>query len=582
LRPRAPTTLDAQTAQRLARDGEVSVFLRDPSGNVSVELVAPSAAFHGDAGGGACNSAGGPSAGGWVLLLLTGGALLLRRRRTTVDDSLPSMASRPLRSSVSSPLAQLASGAHTVALWLLIAVASSLVPGCDCGGNASRACELVQDCAGFCPAGDVAFCIEGTCICADDIEPGKIGPYSDIAVSPMGGAWVAAYAQTHGDLVVVHAAAPGRVLAESWEWVDGVPDGPIAVENARIRGGIAADGPDIGMYTSIAVTQADEPMVSYFDRESASLRFASKVGGSWKKHVVDAGTGTLTGDSGALVGMYTSLTLRSDDGRPGIAYLAHVKTTAGTQAEVRFASAQVPYPSSAADWLIKVVDTAPVPIPSADDPNIYPLPNGLGLFVDSARLGNQAPVVVYYDRSNGALKMSTFNPTQNRFDAPAVIGGGANEDAGWSPTIAVDAVGKIHVAYVGAARDDLEYLKVSTLARPEIVDDGYRIVGQTGDGLPKPEFHFVGDDASLVVTLNGQPVITYQDATSHELLVARRSSSGTWTRSTVAGAEDPFVGAFGFFAASAATSSKLLISSWVLDPSIDEQWVEIFERPLVE
>jgi hypothetical protein len=237
-------------------------------------------------------------------------------------------------------------------------------------------------------------------------------------------------------------------------------------------------------------------------------------------------------------------------------------------------------PQAASDWMVKVVDTAPVPAMTPEDPNIYPLPAGLGLFVDSGRLLNQAPVVVYYDRTSGALKMSTFNPTQNRFDPPVLLDGGTNNDAGWSPTIAVDGTGKVHVAYVGAARDDLEYLQVGTSTQPEIVDDGYRVVGETPDGLPRPELHFVGDDASLIVTLNGVPVVTYQDATSHELLIARRDSAGVWTRTVVAGDEDPFVGAYGFFATSAATSSKLYLASWVLDPANEEQWVEVFERSI--
>src|SRR4029077_18542888 len=98
---------------------------------------------------------------------------------------------------------------------------------------------------------------------------------------------------------------------------------------------------------------------------------------------------------GTLTGMYTSLTLRSDDNRPGIAYLAHVADANGEHAEVRYASAQLPVPASAGDWQTWTVDTAPVPT-GADD--VYPLPEGLGLWISSARdPRNQAPVVTYYD-----------------------------------------------------------------------------------------------------------------------------------------------------------------------------------------
>ncbi len=561
----AVASLDAAAVLRLSRDGELAVFLRDPSGNVSVELVST---FHGKVGEGCTCSGGGDLGGGAVPLALIAIGLLWRRR-----SSSRQAAARRLRWSPRRALSL--RGA-------LALVVGTLVPGCDCGGTAGRACEIVEDCAGFCGDFEVAFCVEGKCVCADDIEPGRIGPYSDLAVASDGTAWVSAYAQLHGDLVVTKAA-PGRIDPRTWEWVDGVPDGPVEIENSRVRGGIGAAGPDVGMYTSIAVSRAGEPTVSYFDRDSASLKFAQRVGGVWKKHVVDAGTKNLDGATGALVGMYTSLTLRVDDGRPGIAYLAHVKDASGTRAEVRYASAQVPDPSAPGDWLIKVVDTAPLPTPDPMSPDIYPLPGGLGLFVDSARLPNQAPIVLYYDRSSGALKVSSYNATAGRFDAPTVLRGGAGDDAGWSPTIGVDAAGKVHVAYVGAARDDLEYLKVATpMSAPEIVDDGYREVGTTPDGLPRPELHLVGDDASLVMMPNGQPAIAYQDATSHELLVARRAPDGSWRRVTVAGAEEPFVGAYGFFAAAATASAKLLVSSWVLDPANDDQWIEVFERPIQE
>jgi MYXO-CTERM domain-containing protein len=580
----APTTawtegdaasIDAATVRALAVGGEVVVFLKDPTGNVEQALVSPSSNFHGKADAGCnCDSSGGPSGGALALLGVTGLLLMMRRR-----------ARSGLMMRVAKAAPRLRGAGSTLAVWLLLSVAASMMPACDCGGAEGRACELVQDCGGFCTeSGQVPFCVEGACVCADDIPPGKIGPYADIAVSNNGVAWVVAYAQTYGDLVAIKAR-PGRVKSEDWEWVDGVPDGPVVVENAKIRHGIDEAGPDVGMYPSVAVTSKDEPVVSYFDRETASLRFAARVGGVWTNHVVDAGTGTLAGATGALVGLYTSLTVRGDDGRPGIAYLAHVKDASGTHAEVRYASAQVAEPKVAADWQIKIVDQAPLPPVDAAKPNLYPLPEGLGLFIDSARMPNQAPVVVYYDRSNGALKMGVFNPTSGNFVTSLLVGGVGN-DAGWSPSVTVDAIGKVHIAYVSAARDDLAYTRVATAPvraeLTEVADDGYREVGQTSGGLPKPELHFVGDDASLVVSLSGVPVITYQDATSHELLIARRQSTGLWSRTSVAGGEETYEGAYGFFAASAATSSTLYIANWVLDPANDQQWVEIFERPLVE
>jgi hypothetical protein len=409
--------------------------------------------------------------------------------------------------------------------------------------------------------------------------PGRIGPYSDVAVAPDGTIWVSAYAQSYGDLVVAQATG-GRIPDEAWEWVDGVPDVPPAVPDSKIRRGIDAAGPDVGMYTSIAVGPDGTPMVTYFDRDTASLKFAQKVNGTWQTHIVDMGTGQL-GDSGALVGMYTSLTLRSDDGRPGIAYLAHVKDSAGSRAEVRFASAQSTHPGTAGDWQTWVVDTAALP----PDDMIYPLPEGLGLFIDSARMPNQAPVVAYYDRGSGDLKVAKFNVQTGQFAAAKVLDGSNGTDAGWTPSIAIDAKGVVSVAYVGTTGDDLKYITDAVGALPEVIDDGYRVAGQTVDGLPRPEFHFVGDDASIVLSPSGAgPFVVYQDATTQELLLAHKQPGGNWAHISIAGGTMPWPGGYGFFAATALSKDQLVMSNWVVNLPAEEykdsNWVEVFIRPL--
>jgi hypothetical protein len=473
----------------------------------------------------------------------------------------------------------------TATLWAGGSLAMSLQPGCSCGSKAQgQSCEVVSDCsADLCGPGQLPFCIDHTCVCSDDIPPGRVGPYSDVAVGPDGAIWVSAYAQSHGDLVVAQTTG-GRIPDEAWEWVDGVPDGPVIVPDSQIRRGIDADGPDVGMYTSIAVGPDGSPVVSYFDRETASLKLAQRINGTWQTHIVDLGTGQL-GAAGAQVGMYTSLTLRSDDGRPGIAYLAHVRDAAGDRAEVRFASAQSPRPGTAGDWQTWVVDSAPLPPDDPANPAIYPLPEGLGLFVDSARMPNQAPVVAYYDRGNGDLKVATFNVQAGQFAAARVLDGSSGVDAGWSPSIAVDAKSVVHVAYVGATGDDLRYVTDAAGAVPEVIDDGYRIVGQTVDGLPKPEFHFVGDDAGIVLPPGGGgPFVAYQDATTQELLLAQKQADGTWTHASIAGGTDPWPGGYGFFAADALGKDQLVMSTWVVNlPASeyrDSNWVEVFSRPL--
>jgi len=559
-------SLARESAAMLAEghDGEIAMFARDEQGNQTVAIVAP---FHGQAGssGCACQTGGAPGSGSLVLFGLVGLGVMRRRRRSEFLRRLMGLAKiRTVRS---------------LAMFVGIVGVSSLVPACSCGNNQGKSCETAADCGpDFCGEGEIPFCIDNTCVCSDDIPAGRIGLYSDVGAGG-GTIWVSAYASTRGDLVVAQAQG-GRIPTESWEWVDGVPDGPIVVPDSKIRHGIDEPGTDVGMYSSIAVTKDGTPMVSYFDRHTASLKFAARVHGGGQIHTVAQGTSQIDpGSGGSLVGMYTSLTLRGDDGRPGIAYLAHVKDAQGERAVVRYSSSQSQFPTGPADWQTWDVDTGTIP----EDPDeIYPLPGGLGLFIDSARNPmNQAPVVVYYDRANGDLKISRFDTNSGKFGTAVVLDGSNGVDAGWSPTVSVDQNGVAHVAYVGATGDDLKYVTDAPSAKQETIDDGYRIVGTTVDGLPKPEFHFVGDDATIVLPAGGQPMVTYQDATSHELLIAARKSDGTWPRERVAGGADPWTGGYGFFASSVIEAGNVIMSSWVIDQPNDDNWVEVFSKPVV-
>jgi hypothetical protein len=550
----------------LAAGGNVQVFAVDETGNRSIALIQP---FHGQPGtsGCACDSSGAPPYGAFVLVAIVGFAAFGRRGRVR------RLISAGARSRVVS----------AGALWLGASAVLSLQPGCSCHKNPAGFCETVKDC-GMCPNGQLPFCIDNMCVCSDDIPPGRIGPYSKVAVSTNGQIYVSAYAESHGDLVVAEASG-GRIPVTDWEWVDGVPDEPPQVPGSKIRGGIGDDGTDVGMYTSIQVNAGGTPMVAYFDRTNTSLKFATRnaTGTSpvciasqqcaWTTHTVDAG------DTNHLVGMYTSLTLRADDGRPGIAYLAHVTDAMGEHAEVRFAQASTATPASASDWKSYVVDTAPVPAVDPNHPNVYPLPEGLGLFISATRdPRDQSPVIVYYDRTAGELKVSRYNAGSDQFGTAVVLDGGSGIDDGWNPSVAVDAQGVVHAAYVDATSDQLLYIVEGQKA--EVIDDGYRVVGMSIDGYPKPEFHQVAD-AGLVMPSGVGPMVVYQDATTQELLLAQRQMNGMWTHVSVAGATDPWPGAYGFFASIALEPNNAVLSTWVIDQPTEDNWVEVFTKQLL-
>ena len=199
--------------------------------------------------------------------------------------------------------------------------------------------------------GQLPFCIDNTCVCSDDIPPGRIGPYSRRrGRRRTGRSGCRRTRRSHGDLVVAQAHGRSDSRRRRGSGSTACPTGPVIVPGSMIRGGIADDGPNVGMYTSIAVARrrhADGDVLR--SSIAASLKFAAKVGGTWQIHIVELRhRPDRSGRGGALVGMYTSITLRSDDGRPGVAYLAHV-TDADRRARrgsLR-AGARSPVPTSA-------------------------------------------------------------------------------------------------------------------------------------------------------------------------------------------------------------------------------------------
>ncbi len=298
---------------------------------------------------------------------------------------------------------------------------------------------------------------EQQCQCDSDVQWGRIGQFSEMDVAPDGTIWVSAYNAYHGDLMIAARDEDGRIPDEAWQFVDGVPDGPVLVPDSDIRGGINEPGPDVGLYTDIAAAGDGAVVVSHFDQDTASLRFTSNRSGAWVTHVIDEGVPApaeeAEGATFEIAGQYSAISIDLTD-RPGVAYFAHVSDADGARTELRFAQAATSDPTQASDWTVSVIDSAAVPAPSSDP---LPIPMGVGLFVNAARLADGSPVVVYYDRVNGDLKSARFNAGAGAFDPPQVLDG-ASVDVGWYPSVAVDAADVLHVSYVSAANHDLLYL----------------------------------------------------------------------------------------------------------------------------
>jgi MYXO-CTERM domain-containing protein len=561
-----------QAGQLAAGSGSLRVWARDEVGNQSTALLDASGMVKLDAtaDGCACQAGGGHSASGLVLLVLAALVGLGRRRK----------------------MWQKIGRAGRAVAFVLAAGALASQPACSCGNNnddddsgatdaddggdddsSAPMCETNGDCTDACEPGTVPICdAEQQCQCDSDVQWGRIGQFSEMDVAPDGTVWVSAYNAYHGDLMIASRDEDGRIPDEAWQFVDGVPDGPVLVPGSDVRGGINEPGPDVGLYTDIAAAGDGAVVVTHFDKDTASLRFTSNRSGAWVTHVIDEGVPAPEKPEGAtfeIAGQYSAVSFDADS-RPGVAYFAHVQDGEGARTELRFAQAASADPAQAGDWTVSVIDSAAVPAPGADP---LPIPIGVGLFVNAARLADGSPVVVYYDRVNGDLKSARFNAGAGTFDPPQVLDG-ADVDVGWYPGVTVDASDVLHVSYVSAANHDLLYMNTATGA-VELVDDGYREVGQTDDGLPIPDFHFVGDDSSVVLDAAGLPVVAYQDATTHELLVARRDAAGAWTRETWAGDETEFAGGYGFYISADTADGEIVLSTWVIDLPTEEYWIEI-------
>src|SRR5690606_23426737 len=125
--PARGASLSRATAALLANGhgGEILMFSRDGSGNVTIAVVAP---FHGQAGeaGCSCETTGRPSAGGLVLFGLVGVSLLRRRRSSAWLRAVKRFATSRT--------------ARTLATFVGIVAVSSLMPACDCGNNSGQSC----------------------------------------------------------------------------------------------------------------------------------------------------------------------------------------------------------------------------------------------------------------------------------------------------------------------------------------------------------------------------------------------------------------------------------------------------------
>ncbi len=599
----------------------VEVEVRDEAGNVGSAQLAivrgvPNPARTG--GCGSCTLAASPAEGasGWLLGLVLLGWLGIRRR------CLPAPQRRSLSSSGWRRV--LLTGALFGTLSVgACDCGDGTTPGTIDGGEGCGDCASGQLCCeamGVCV--DVTAVCDAPFVCADGalsvdesctprcsecvppppLDPGQLASHLDADVDGAGTLWIAGYAPgaptrppvRYGDLVVGTWNASSRET--DWQIVDGVPDdAPVTHAPDGWRAGISEPGDDVGRHASIAVAEDDTVYVAYWDATNRALKLAWRDpdSGAWTVHTVDE-----EGDAGR----YASIALRG--AVPFVAYLVLSPPPAGESRPVsvlRVARASAARPSGPSDWTMTDVLTLPMPCraalcpagtvctesgdcaaPSGSCPAtcadeeacidgscqpvlgegfLDDVPPARATYLDlEPTSGGLA--LAYYDRAEGNLHV--VEEATGTWGEPLLVDGWARGvrsvgDSGLSVDLFVADDGSWHLAYVDGAEEVLRYAVVQggSVVSRETVDDGSTLDGTSRftDGR-----HLVGDDASLLVLPSGEVRIAYQDATAHQLRLARkpRGENG-WTRS-VLDAEDHS----GFWVVQVPTgaSSSAVVTWW--------------------
>ncbi len=366
----------------------------------------------------------------------------------------------------------------------------------------------------------------------------------------------------------------------SWLLVDGLaPESTpasTAASKTPYRHGETAAGPDVGYYASLALTGAGEPRIAYYDATDYAVKFA-RGGFPFEVHAIETGMS----DGSVDIGAFPAITLDATD-LPTVAYMVVGlgNGTSGFRTELHVAKATTLTPSSAGDWTISVVDSAPISCggrcgagnacittamvggiantnpaisscvatdlaacPTAcsssqacmqkvctdvvSAPPAGDLPAGTGLYAHLVRGPSGQVSLIYYNRTHGELHVAT--ESNNGMFVGAVVDGGlvngVATDKGQSANGVYDGNGVLRLAYRDALAGALIYRSLDASGAPspvEVVDDGQRT-----DGI-----HQVGASASLLAE-NGTVFVLYQDQGNADLLLAQRASAGGWTSAPV-------------------------------------------------
>lgn len=342
------------------------------------------------------------------------------------------------------------------------------------------------------------------CVSLPPIPMGYFGAYASI---DQGGAddviAIAAHNVLYRDLMV---GVVGKDLEAEWYFVDGIPSrGQVRGDIEGPRRGVVTTGVKVGMYTAIAVDDAGRIHVFYRDEDNKSLKYArgERSGQEWsfETTVVEEGEG----DTG-----YFSSMVRIDD----TLHLFYSTWVNETDSEIRHRAIAVDHPVDEMDETAYQV--------------IHTGSRGSDGVVDNKRL---AGIHLQAVKTADGIFLSFFDNTIER--ASWIIGDGETFGAvqrfqmetGVYTSARPGPDGGVHVAFMDPEGPALSYALVGE-AKEQIITGVRHLM--TGTSLAP-----IGHDVQLEVFEDGRVELFYHDATTQELVHAKRD--GGWQLETVAG-----------------------------------------------
>jgi len=327
---------------------------------------------------------------------------------------------------------------------------------------------------------------------------GDVGFYTSIAIGNDGNPIISYYDFTNDNLKVVHCTSPSC----------STQDTPVTLDSAG----------DVGNYTSIAIDNDGNPIISYYDLSNTDLKFVHCTSPSCSTQDTP-----VTLDSAGDVGEYTSIAI-SSDGNPIISYYDF------TNGDLKIVHCTSPSCST---------QDTPVTLDSAGD---------VGFYTSIAISSDGNPIISYYDFTNGDLKIvHCTSPSCSTQDTPVVLDSAGDDGFYLSSTIGKD--GNPIISYYDLLNGDLKVVhctspSCSTQDTPVTLDSA-------GD---------VGEYTSIAIGNDGNPIISYYDFTNGDLKIVHCTSPSCSTQDTPVTLDS--AGNVGFYTSIAMTKNNFPIISY--------------------